>query len=129
MASSSSIAVTERSREDGMIEGLLLDVPAEELMERLDGRIAHHRSRVASYEAQLGKLAEVQTDADDEDDPVRALRSGSPRESLERKLREHRDQAAFLMFLREHLVPKEMYRLEESDLRTLEIVPGRFGGW
>ena len=111
-----------------MIQGLRLDVPAEELMERLEGRIAHHRSRAASYEAQLGKLAKVETDADDEDDPIRALRHGSPRDGLERKLREHRDRAAFLTFLREHVVPKETYRLDESDLRTLEIVPGHAGG-
>ena len=107
-----------------MIRGLQLDVSAEELMERLGGRIAHHRSRAASYEAQLGKLAEVETDPDEEDDPIRALRHGSPRDSLERKLREHRDRAAFLTFLCGHVVPTETYRLDESDLRTLEIVPG-----
>ena len=42
-------------------------------------------SRATSYEAHVGKLAEVETDADDEDDPIRALRHGSPREGLERR--------------------------------------------
>lgn len=113
-----------------MIQGFQVDVHSAELVERLDGRIAHHRSRAASYEAQLGRLAEVQTDADDEDDPVRAFRQGgSPREGLERKFREHRDRVAFLSFLREHVVPTETYRLDEGDLRTLEIVPGHLGGW
>ena len=112
-----------------MIQGLQLDISAEELIERLDARIAHHRSRAAFYEAQLGKLAEVETAADDEDDPIQSLRHGSPRDGLERKLRDHRDRAAFLTFLRDHIVPKETYRLEERDLRTLEIVPSHLGGW
>lgn len=112
-----------------MIQGLQLDVRAEELIERLDARIAHHRSRAASYEAQLDKLAEVQADPEEADDPIRALRHGSPREGLDRKFREHRDRAAFLTFLREHIVSGEIYRLEESDLRTLEIVPGHTSLW
>lgn len=112
-----------------MIEGLQLDVTANELTERLEGRIAHHRSRATAYEAQLGKLAEVQTDGDDDDDPIRRFRDGSPREGLERKLRTHRDRATYLTFLRDHIVPKETYRLDEDDLETLEIAPSHLTGW
>lgn len=106
-----------------MIEGLHLDVPAHELMARIDDRIAYHEARAAACEARLGRLAEITDEADSELEPVHPFREIRPRDGVERMLRSHRDRAAFLGFLRDHLVADEIYRLGETDLQTLEIAP------
>jgi hypothetical protein len=108
-----------------MIQGIQLDVTAAELIERLGDRIAHHRSRAAACEAQLETLAGVETETYSADESIARIRFGSPREGLRERLREHRARAAFLTFLRDHLVPNETYRLTERDLRTIDVIPGR----
>ncbi len=111
-----------------MIEGLKLDVRAEELVRRLEERIAYHRSKAEAYGAQIEKLGEIPSIGEEEEDDVVALTRGreSPRISLERKVKEHVDRAAILTFLRDHIVPGEVYRLSEQDLRMAEILPGRY---
>ena len=110
-----------------MIHGLKLDVPAEELVTRLDERIARHRAKVDAYQAQLHRLGEIGPDPED-DDPVAELRGrGSPRSGLERKRQEHLERVELLTFLRQHLVTAETYRLSEEDLRFAELLPhGRY---
>lgn len=109
-----------------MIEGLKLDIKAEELIQRLEERIAHHRSKAESYGLQLEKLGEIQPIEEEED--ILSLSRGreSPRITLERKLKEHMDRAAILKFLRDHVVQGEVYRLSEHDLRLAEILPDRY---
>ncbi len=110
-----------------MIEGLKLDVKAEELVRSLAERIRYHRSKAESYSAQIDKLGEVASIGEEEEEDVIAFTRGheSPRTSLERKVKEHVERAAILTFLRDHLVPGEVYRLSEQDLRMAEILPGR----
>jgi len=110
-----------------MIEGLKLDIGAEELVQRLQERITYHRSKAESYGAQLEKLGEIQTPGEDEEDIVSLTRGReSPRLTIERKVKEHLDRAAILTFLRDHIVPGEVYRLNEHDLRMAEILPDRY---
>ena len=110
-----------------MIEGLKLDVKAEELIQRPEERIAHHRSKAESYGLQLEKLGEIQPIVEEEEDVLSLTRGReSPRITLERKVKEHSDRAAILKFLRDHVVPGEVYRLSEHDLRLAEILPDRY---
>jgi hypothetical protein len=110
-----------------MIEGLKLDVKAEELATRLDERIAAHTAKVEAYAAQLERLGDLGPDPSD-DDVMSELRGrGSPRRSLERKHQEHRERVALLTFVRDHLVAGEVYRLDDQDLRFAELLPDRYG--
>ncbi len=111
-----------------MIESLKLDVKAEELVQRLEDRIAYHRTKAESYGTHIAKLGEIPTIGEEEEDDVVSLTRGheSPRISLERKVSEHADRAAILTFLRDHIVPGEVYRLSEQDLRMAEILPSRY---
>lgn len=113
-----------------MIEGLLIDVRADELTQRLDQRIAHHRAKASACEAQLAKF-DLAPDADDEDEDGAMDAFCGPERShtrLARKRAEHTTRAEMLTFIRDHLVPGEVYRLDEGDLRTAEILPRR-GPW
>jgi hypothetical protein len=101
-------------------------VKAEELIERLDDRIGHHRARAAGYEAQLATLGEAFAIAEDEDSEFDAFRSPErPQVRLERRRIEHVGRADLLAFIRAHIVVGEVYRLDEGDLRTIEILPRR----
>ena len=56
-----------------MIEGLKLDVRAEELVAALNERVATHRAKVDAYSAQLRRLGDIGPDPED-DDVVAELR-------------------------------------------------------
>jgi hypothetical protein len=108
-----------------VIDGLKLDVKSEELVARLDERIAVHRAKVEAYGAQLRKLGDIGPDPDD-DDVVAELRGGgSPRHGLERKHQRHIERVEWLTFVRDHLVSGEVYRMSEEDLRFAELLPDR----
>jgi hypothetical protein len=104
------------------VRGIQLNVPGRELVVRLTERIRWHRERADTLILQMKKLADVERDA--ADDLVGLLgHYDSPRKPLEKKVREHQDRAAFLTFLRDHVNPRELYRLDTSDLRVTEILP------
>jgi hypothetical protein len=46
-----------------------------------------------------------------------------PEHMIEHEMREHQEAAAVLTLLREHLIPDEIYRLNEHDLRFADLVP------
>ena len=113
-----------------MIHGLKLDVGADELIQKIDDRLTHHQGRVAAYQLQLQKLDAIEPRDEDDDDPISSLRGReSPKESVERKAREHQERTEVLTFLRDHVVRGEVYRLDEDDLRAAEILPNRCGRW
>ena len=110
-----------------MIEGLKLDVRAEELKTRIGARIAEHQARVDAYARQLKRLADIEPEPDD-DDVVSEIRGGgSPRSAVERKHQQHSERVSLLTFLRDHLVEGEVYRLSQEDLRFAEFLPDRYG--
>jgi len=49
-----------------------------------------------------------------------------PIRDLEHKIHEHENKAGFFLFMAEHLVMDEVYRLSESDLARLEIAARYF---
>jgi hypothetical protein len=97
-----------------MIEGLKIDVSSEELARLLREREVHHNNRVETYATKIDALKEAGV----EELPV----SGDPLSGLQTKVIEHQRKYALFHFLREHLIPHEIYRLTETDLARLEIL-------
>lgn len=106
------------------IRGIQLNVPGRELVVRLADRIRWHRERADALISQMTKLAKVEHEA--ADDLIGALgRYESPRSILEKRVREHQERATFLTFVRDHVDPDDLYRLDSADLRMTEILPDK----
>jgi hypothetical protein len=106
-----------------VIEGFRIEVTADELMRRLDERIERHREISADCDRRRVRLEAVTSpDPDDEDEQLAAAWPGFL-EELEHRAERHRDRATALLFLRDHIVANEIYRLGEDDLRFLELLP------
>jgi hypothetical protein len=110
-----------------MIEGLKLDVSAEELAQRLSGLIAWHESRARGCDGRLRRLGEIEEEVQNIDADLDALGWGGGydrlSEALERKRMHHLERASMLEFLRDHLVAGEVYRLDVEDLRLAGLFP------
>jgi hypothetical protein len=106
-----------------VIEGFRIDITADELGRLLDGRIQYHRDEAAECDRKRFRVESGL--APDPADPEAQLAACWDRygEHLERRTVHHRYQATVLAFLREHLVSYEIYRLDLSDLQTLELGP------
>ena len=106
-----------------MIDGLRLDVTADELVKLIDQRIAEHSENAESDEANANHI-DKNNRPDDEDEIWEDDTSASAR--LRRRALRARERVEALTFMRHHLVRGETYRLSSEDLRTLEVVPGRY---
>jgi hypothetical protein len=107
-----------------VIHGIALQVSGRELGVRLAERMRWHRGRADALIQQLKKLEDAETAlAGDVDDGLGRFQS--PRPALEKKLRDHRERATFLGFLRDHINDHDIYRLDTADLRMTEILPER----
>jgi hypothetical protein len=106
-----------------MIDGLRLDVTADELVKMIDVRIVQHTDNALADETNAKQIEETNR-ADDEDEVWDDDATASAR--LRRRAVRERERADALSFMRNHLVRGETYRLSTDDLRTLEIVQGRF---
>ena len=111
-----------------MIEGLRLDVSAEELARRLSELIAWHESRASGCGHRLRRLGEIKNGIQNIDGRLDDLcwDGGYDRltQALAGKLMHHRERASLLEFLRDHLVEGEVYRLDLQDLRFAGLLPG-----
>ncbi len=111
-----------------MIEGLRLDVSAEELVHRLSELIAWHESRAGGCDDRLQRLGEIKNGIQNIDAYLDDLGwdGGFDRlaQALARKLMHHRERASVLEFVRDHLVKGEVYRLDLQDLRFAGLLPG-----
>lgn len=106
-----------------MIEGLRLDITADEIVKLIDERITEHTANAATDEADA-KRFDATARTDDEDDEFADEMSVGAR--LRRRAQRERERADALGFMRNHVVRGETYRLTNDDLRTLEILPGRY---
>lgn len=106
-----------------MIEGMRLDVTADEIVKLIDARIAEHAGNAKADEANAKKLDETDREGDEDecwdDDTNASMR-------LRRRAQRERDRIEALTFMRNHLVRGETYRLTADDLRTLEVLPARY---
>lgn len=103
-----------------MIEGLKFDVTTDELRKHLEAKIEHHRERKDFYDHQAAALQKGNVEA-------MPYTNGDPVQALQAKGSQHLAKIELFVFLRDHLIPGETYRLEESDLTRLEIVSR--AGW
>lgn len=103
-----------------MIDGLKLDVTADEIVKLLDQRINEHTACADADESNAEKFE--QTDGDDDDGVDEVTVSTR----LRRRAQRARDRAEALTFMRHHVVRGETYRLTAEDLRTLELLPDRY---
>ena len=105
-----------------MIEGLRLDVTADEIVKLIDQRITEHTENAANDEADAKKF-DVTARTDEDDEYADEMSVGA---RLRRRAQRERERADALGFMRNHVVRGETYRLTNDDLRTLEILPTRY---
>lgn len=104
-----------------MIDGLKIDVTAEELEGHLRERSEYHAGRSVAYKSQAVGVQEIQ-----EEDGGPASYSNSPSRSLSESAENHRKKSAYYLFLADHIVRGETYRLTERDLGEIGITSPRW---
>ena len=102
-----------------MIEGLKIDIEADELKAHLDSRAEYHEGKAKFYGEQVASLKAGGVGA--------VAQSNDPVSSLQSSAKQHKDRAGFYRFMSEHIILGETYRLDESDLGRLEIVARYYG--
>jgi hypothetical protein len=109
-----------------VIDGFRIELTADELVQHLDARIAHHRAAASECETKRIRFEAVGSLAEDEESEVPFFGAwpGYGAE-LERRVDGHKRKEATLRFLRNHVIAREIYRLSEDDLRLLEFWPRR----
>lgn len=98
-----------------MIEGVHIDVKADELIGLIADRSIYHTKKADAYRERITALAEAGIK---EDKNV----SGDPMRGLMDKEQSHLEKVSFFDFLGEHIIPDETYRLSMNDLRTIEVI-------
>lgn len=93
-----------------MIDGLKLTLTGIQLIEKLNERIELHSQRAADYAKQL------KTPAAADEYPL-------PESVLESEIDNAHDQIETLTLIRDYIVPDEVYRLGEFDLRFADLLP------
>jgi hypothetical protein len=110
-----------------VIDGFRIDITAEELTRHLETRIEHHHAAAVECDSTRSRVeAAAPPDEDEAEGDFVACWPGYLGE-LERRSARHRQSETALMFLRDHVVAREIYRLGERDLRLLELWPRRVG--
>ena len=118
-----------------MINGLKLTITGDELRSLLQERVNEHRVAEKRWRDELARPAPARVDlanlADDVgDDELTALAEAGiqfPDHMCEYEADRHEWRAEVLEFIREHLEPLEVYRLDEDDLEFGELLPSRPG--
>jgi hypothetical protein len=108
-----------------MIDGMRLDVSADEIATVLDLRIADYLSRAEADEHNAKKLESTEGGDDDDDDEI-GVYGSSAATRLRRRAQRARERRDALTFMRNHLVRGETYRLSADDLRVLEVLQERY---
>jgi hypothetical protein len=119
IAVASCDAIRRRLR---MIEGLKVDLTAEELARAIDERIEHHNHVAADCDARRLRLQAVTVPGTDTEEQLAAAWPGYL-DNLERRAERHRERAGALRFIRDHLSSHERYRLGQDDLESLRLWP------
>jgi hypothetical protein len=97
-----------------MIDGLKFDMKSAELLEQLGRRVSHHAGKAAFYEQQVKALKDGGVGAQHQtNDPVSGLQKSAV---------EHNNKMLLFKFMYDHVIPNEVYRINEQDLLRLEIL-------
>ena len=107
-----------------MIEGFRIEMTAEELIRYLGGRADHHRDAAAECDRRRQR-ASSSTSTIDSGDPDQQIGMFWPCwvDELQRHAANHRRREAAFAFLHDHVAAHEVYRLDRTDLRFLEMWP------
>lgn len=108
-----------------MINGLLVDVPSEELKKIVGSRAKHHADKANAYEAKAKDLQATIKDIEDDVEFGKTSMGATPAGSLISKAREHRDKAIHFEFMLAHVIQNDTYRLGQDDLRLLGVAGAR----
>jgi len=108
----------QRAGELPAIEGLRLTMTGVEIRQVLDERIAEHARCAERWKRELTRTPEDQT----EEAPL------LPDHLCENETDRHEWRVEVLEFVRDHLEPDRVYRLEPADLEFGELLPAR-PGW
>lgn len=100
---------------DNLIQGLHFDIAAEEISAHLQKRYSYHLNRADEYKAQVEAYGQVP-------DEVRAMSGGNPKEQMEKSVLRHQATAEKFKFMSEHLVDGATYRLNDRDLKEIEML-------
>ena len=98
-----------------MIEGMKLDFTTKQLENHLLSRISHHEERTKFYCNQVTALRAGNAES-------QQYTNGDPIRSLSDSMRKHQNRQELFEVMLRHLVPDEVYRLDEDDLLKLEIM-------
>lgn len=109
-----------------MIEGIHVDVLADEMKELLLGRKVHHEKKLSLYKQQLESMLATEAALKEETLSVGKFSNASPIKTMEESVERHTSCIAFYDFLAKHVVTGETYRLGQDDLRQLGIATSRF---
>lgn len=110
-----------------MITGMLMEVTSEDLVERINMLVARHQAKANEYAIELRRILRHRPTAKEREARTFGLGSGSMREELTLKIREHEERAEALAFLAKHIVPGEVYRVSRVDLQVGDLFPARLG--
>jgi hypothetical protein len=105
-----------------VIEGLKIDMTADELVRHLDERIRQHHERATECETRARRVEMLASESDDDEEGHSFCWPGVT-DDMQRRATRHRDREAVLVFFRNHVIAHEIYRLDETDLRSLELLP------
>lgn len=102
-----------------MVKGLNVQLASIEIENILKTRIEHHQNRAALYEKQIKVLGE----GNDVEEIVSKFSNASnnPITSLHSSLKTHQKKIVYFTFVKNHLIPNDVYELTTADLGTLEI--------
>jgi len=106
-----------------VIEGFQIEMTAQQLQAYLRRRADHHRDAAAECDLRREQSGcSGRSESGELDRPIVAgwLRWA---DELDDDAAQHRRRMAALLFLREHIVADEIYRLDRSDLQFLEMWP------
>ena len=96
-----------------MIDGLKVTLTGEELRQLLNARAAEYRAAAAHWDRERERGPETVT----EDAPL------LPEHMCENEAERQEWHATVLTFLRDHLDPSEVYRLDLADLELANLLP------
>ena len=108
-----------------MIEGFQIEMTGQQLVAYLRKRADHHRDAAAECDLRREQAGSSVSPLDS-GDPDRQVTATWPEwvvEEFDEHAARHRRRQAALLFLGQHVVANEIYRLDRSDMQFLEMWP------
>ena len=100
-----------------MIEGVKLNISSDELKKKILERVEYHRQKFEFYSKKVEELEPVKGEMES---------SSNAFTDLKNKADNHQARMEFFQFLADHIIPKEIYRLQTQDLTNLEFISRYF---